>query len=145
MLIISLAFLAGVLALQWCPWLPPVWTFPVMVLVLPLLRVKVARLPAVFIIGLLWAALRAEFAMHPLLPSTIEGKTVILEGKVLEMPRQMSARQLRFLFAAERLDSGNGWTDFPAKVRLDEYATGLNPVAGERWQFAVRLKHDLQL
>jgi competence protein ComEC len=140
MLLISLAFLAGVLVLQWCPWLPPVWTYPVMVLVLPLLRVKVTRLPAVLIIGFLWAALRAEFALYPLLPAEIEGKTVILEGKVLEMPRQMSARQLRFLFAAERLDSGKGWTDFPAKVRLDGYGTGLNPVAGERWQFAVRLK-----
>jgi competence protein ComEC len=140
MLLISLAFLAGVLVLQWCPWLPPVWTYPVMVLVVPLLRVKVTRLPAVLIIAFLWAALRAEFALYPQLPAEIEGKTVILEGKVLEMPRQMSARQLRFLFAAERLDSGNGWVDFPAKVRLDEYATGLDPVAGERWQFAVRLK-----
>jgi competence protein ComEC len=140
MLIISLAFLAGVLLLQWCPWLPPVWTFPVLVLVLPLLRVKLARLPAVVIIGFLWAAVCAEFALYPQLPSAIEGKTIILEGTVLELPRQISARQLRFLFAAERLHSGNGWTDFPAKVRLDRYAAGLNPAAGERWQFAVRLK-----
>ena len=140
MLIISLAFLAGVLVLQWCPWLPPVWTFPVMVLVLPFLRIKVTRLPAVFIIGFFWAALRAEYALYPELPADIEGKTVILEGKVLEMPRQMSTRQMRFLFAAKRMDSGNGWTDYPAKLRLDWYGTGLNPLAGEQWQFAVRLK-----
>ena len=140
MLIISLAFLAGVLALQWCAGLPPLWIYLAVVAVLPFLGRRFLRLPAVFIIGFFWAALRAEYALHPVLAPEIEGKTVILEGKVLEMPRQISARQLRFLFEAERLDSGDGWMDFPAKVRLDWYGTGLNPAAGERWQFAVRLK-----
>ena len=140
MLIISLAFLAGVLVLQWCSWLPPVWSFAVMALLVPLLRVKLVRLPVVFVTGFLWAALRADFALHPQLPSAMEGKTVLLEGKVLDMPRQVSTRQQRFLFAAERMHSGSGWTDFPAKIRLDGYETGFNPAAGERWQFAVRLK-----
>ena len=140
MLLISTAFLAGVLALQWCAALPPAWSYLVAVPVLPLLAWKAGRFPAVFILGFFWAALRAEISLIPLLPAGLEGKTVLLEGEVLDMPRRLSARQQRFLFAAERLDDGGGWSDFPAKVRLDWYGFGFSPVPGERWQLAVRLK-----
>jgi len=132
MLSISIAFLAGVLTLQWCPGLPPVWAgAAVAVAVLPLLRWKLTRLPAMFILGFCWAALRAEYALLPVLAPEVEGKTVLLEGVVLDMPRQLSARRLRFLFAAERLDNGNGWSDFSTRVRLS------NPGGFdyERWLF----------
>jgi len=140
MLSISSAFLAGVLVLQWCAALPPVWAYSALVAALPLLRWKPGRFPAVFVIGFFWAALRAEYILLPELAPEIEGKTVLLEGEVLDMPRQLSGRQLRFLFAAERLDDGNGWSDFPGKVRLDGYGAGFIPSQGERWQLAVRLK-----
>jgi competence protein ComEC len=140
MLLISTAFLAGVLLLQWCAGLPPVWSYLAVVVALPLLGWKPTRFPAVFILGFFWAALRAEVALTTVLPQEIEGKTVLLEGVVLDMPRQLSARQLRFLFAARRLDDGSGWSDFSAKVRLDWYGSGFRPVPGERWQLAVRLK-----
>lgn len=140
MLIISLAFLAGVLVLQWCPWLPPAWSYAAAVTLLPLLRLKPARLFVVFVLGFFWAALRAEYALYPALPAELEGKTLIMKGRVLEMPRQLSARQLRFLFKAEQLEIGNRRISFPAKVRLDWYGTAMHPQAGERWQFAVRLK-----
>jgi competence protein ComEC len=140
MLLISLAFLAGVLVLQWCAGLPPVWAYPAIVVALPCLKWKVSRFPAVFILGFFWAALRAEYALMPMLEPGIEGKTVLLEGTLPDLPRQLSARQLRFLFEAERLDQGSGWSDFPAKVRLDWYGSGFTPAPGERWQLAVRLK-----
>ncbi|HAJ91433.1 MAG TPA: DNA internalization-related competence protein ComEC/Rec2 [Gammaproteobacteria bacterium] len=145
MLSISIAFLAGVLTLQWCAGLPPVWAgVAVAVAVLPLLRWKLTRLSAMFILGFCWAALRAEYALQPELAPDVEGKTVVLEGVVLGMPRQLSARRLRFLFAAERLDNGHGWSNFSTKVRLDWYGTGagfkFRPAPGERWQLAVRLK-----
>ena len=140
MLSISIAFLAGVLTLQWCTGLPPLWACFAAIAVLPFLRWKLARLPAVFILGFFWAALRAEYALLPELAQEIEGKTVLLEGKVLDMPRQLSGRRMRFLFAAERLDNGNGWSDFPGKVRLDRYGSGFMPLQGERWQLVVRLK-----
>jgi len=146
MLSISIAFLAGVLTLQWCAGLPPVWAGAAAVAVLPFLRWKLTRFPAIFILGFFWAALRAEYALQPVLAPDVEGKTVVLEGVVLDMPRRLSARRLRFLFAAERLDNGNGWSDFSAKVRLDWYGSGsgsgfkFRPAPGERWQLAVRLK-----
>lgn len=140
MLSISIAFLAGVLVLQLCSALPPAWIYSALVAALPLLRWKFSRLPAVFIIGFFWAALRAEYVLLPELAEEIEGGTVLLEGKVIDMPRPLSGRRLRFLLAAERLDSGNGWSDFHGKVRLDWYETGPVPSPGERWQLAVRLK-----
>ena len=124
MLSISIAFLAGVLTLQWCAGLPPVWTCAAAIAVLPFLRWKLTRFPAIFIIGFCWAALRAEYALQPVLAQEVEGETVILEGVVHDMPRQLSARRLRFLFAVERLDNGSGWSDFSAKVRLDWYESG---------------------
>jgi len=140
MISISIAFLAGVLTLQWCAGLPPVWSYLAVVVALPFLRWKLTRLPAVFILAFFWAALRAEYVLLPELAQEVEGKTVLLEGEVLDMPRQLSGRRLRFLFAAERLDDGNGWSDFPGKVRLDWYGSGFMPSQGERWQLAVRLK-----
>ena len=100
MLSISIVFLTGVLVLQWCSALPPVWVYSALVAALPLLRWKFTRLPAVFIIGFFWAALRAEYVLLPELTQGIEGRTVLLEGKVIDMPRPLSGRRLRFLFAA---------------------------------------------
>jgi len=140
MLLISTAFLAGVLVLQWCAELPPVWSYAAVVAVLPFLRWRLSRFPAVFVLGFFWAALRAEVALTPVLTQATEGETVLLEGLVLDMPRQLSARQLRFMFAAERLDDGSGWSEFTGKVRLDWYGSGLILAPGERWQLAVRLK-----
>jgi competence protein ComEC len=140
MLSISSALLAGVLALQWCTALPPVWAYAAPVAALPLLRWKPARLPAVFIIGFFWAAFRAEYVLLPELAQELEGKTVLLEGQVIDMPHRLPGRRLRLLFAAERLHDGSGWANFTAKVRLDGYGEALEPSQGERWQLAVRLK-----
>jgi competence protein ComEC len=140
MLIISLAFMAGVLVLQWCAALPPVWSYLAIIAVLPFLRWKYARYPVVFILGFFWAAMRAEYALIPVVAPEIEGKTVVLEGVVLDMPRQLSSRRLRFLFDAQQLESEAGWSDFSGKVRLNVYDASFKPAQGERWQFAVRLK-----
>ncbi len=128
MLILSLAFMAGVLVLQWCAALPPVWFYLAVLAALPFLRWKYARYPVMFILGFFWAAMRAEYALIPLVAPEIEGKTVVLEGVVLDMPRQFSSQRLRFLLDAQQLESEAGWSDFPGKVRLDVQTASVHPV-----------------
>ena len=140
MLLPTAAFVAGVVVLQWCAALPPLWAYTVAPLVLCSLIWRAARLPAIFILGYFWAALFAEHALDPALAPALEGKTVLVEGRVLERPRPVTPRQLRFTFYIERLDAGQGWTDFHGKARLSLYNADFKVANGERWQLAVRLK-----
>ena len=140
MLLPTAAFVAGVVVLQWCATLPPLWAYAVVPLVLCSLLWRAARLPAVFTVGFFWAALFAETALDPELAPAHEGKTVLVEGRVLERPRQISPRQMRFPFYIERLDAGQGWSRFGGKARLSIYSPDFKVANGEHWQLAVRLK-----
>ena len=140
MLLLAAAFAGGVIILQWCAGLPPLWAYSVVPLALISLGWRSARLPAVFILGFFWAALLAEQALDPALDPALEGKTILVEGRVLDRPRQITQRQSRFLFYIERLDAGQGWSDFQGKARLSIYSADFRVASGERWQLAVRLK-----
>ena len=140
MLLHIIAFIAGVLALQFCTVLPPVYVYALVPVALVLLRRPRTRLPAILIIGFFWAALRAEVAFAPRLDTDLEGRTLLVEGTVLDIPRTLSAGKTRFLFQVERMDAGSGWSDFRGKVRLSNYAVIEALESGERWQLAVRLK-----
>ena len=140
MLLLALAFLAGVCTLQWCAELPPGYSYILAVMALLLLRHPVLRYLAVFLLGLFWAALRAEIVLGTQLDASLERQTLLVEGTVLDLPRQLSGGRIRFLFHVERLDAGAGWVDFGARVRLSWYETARVPAPGERWQLAVRLK-----
>ena len=140
MLLLAAAFAGGVIVLQCCAALPLLWAYSVVPLALLSLGWKTYRLPAVFILGFFWAALLAEQALDPALAPALEGKTVLVEGQVLDRPRQITHRQSRFLFYIERLNAGQGWSDFQGKARLSSYSADFRVAAGERWQLAVRLK-----
>ena len=140
MLLLAVAFAGGVIVLQWCASLPPLWIYSVVPFALLLLGWRTVRLPAVFILGFFWTALLAEQALDPALDPALEGKTVLVEGQVLDRPRQITQRQSRFLFHIERLNAGQGWSDFQGKARLSIYSTDFKVASGERWQLAVRLK-----
>ena len=140
MLLLAAAFAGGVIMLQWCAGLPPLWAYSVVPLASLSIGWRTARLPAVFILGFFWAALLAEQALDPALDPALEGKTILVEGRVLDRPRQITQRQSRFLFYIERLDAGQGWSDFQGKVRLSIYSADFRVASGEHWQLAVRLK-----
>ncbi|UCC57231.1 MAG: DNA internalization-related competence protein ComEC/Rec2 [Gammaproteobacteria bacterium] len=136
----TLAFVAGVLLLQLVPVLPPWYCYlPVPVFLAYLCR-HALWLPAVFVFGFFWAAVHAELAFAPELPSRLEGRTVLVEGRAVDIPRHLSGQNYRFAFAAERLHDGESWQEFPLTIRLSWYRTATVPSSGERWQLAVRLK-----
>lgn len=140
MIVKTLAFLAGVLALQFIPELPPWYSYPAVLAAVCSLRWRVAWLPALWVLGFFWAAFHAQMALLPLLDSTLEGQTVLVEGTVVALPERVSNQSLRFLFQADTLNAGNHWQDFDGRIRLSWYRTRQRPQLGDRWQLAVRLK-----
>jgi competence protein ComEC len=130
----------GVIALHTCQTLPGVSSYLLLLPAMLLLRWRVARPVAMFACGFFWAAWQAQLVMQATLERDLEGKTVYVEGVVLTQPQRVSDRLQRFLFAIERLDSGDGWNTFNGNARLNWYAESAAPLAGERWRLAVRLK-----
>jgi competence protein ComEC len=134
------AFLAGVLALQYLPELPP-WYCYAGVFAAPLaLRWRAVWLPAVFLFGFFWAAYQAQRTLDAVLDARLEGRTILVQGTVADLPGKRPNRSVRFLFHTDRLDAGNGWNKFARTFRLSWYQTQEIPALGERWQLAVRLK-----
>ena len=124
------AFLAGVLALQYLPELPP-WYCYTGVLAAPLaLRWCPVWLPAVFLIGFFWAAYHAQRTLDAVLDASLESRTVLVQGSVADLPVKKPQRGVRFLFHADRLDAGNGWNKFARKFRLSWYQTQEIPALG---------------
>jgi competence protein ComEC len=130
----------GVAALHTCQFLPGNHAYLLLIPALLLLRWRIARPLALFICGFLWASWQAQLLMQATLARDLEGKTVYVEGVVLTQPQRVSDRLQRFLFAIESLDDGTGRTVFNGTARLNWYAESAAPLAGERWQLAVRLK-----
>jgi competence protein ComEC len=97
------------------------------------------RLAAMLPAGFLWAILHAYFAVIPDLAG-IEDRTVLVDGVVTGAPERRAPHRQRFLLLATRLDDGTGWRAFRCQLRLNWYGASRAPVAGERWQLAVRLK-----
>jgi hypothetical protein len=78
MLLLAAAFAGGVIVLQCCAGLPPLWAYSVVPPALLLSGWRTVRLPAVFILGFFWAALQAENALDPALDTALEGNTVLI-------------------------------------------------------------------
>jgi competence protein ComEC len=140
MIKVACAFLAGVLALQYLPELPPWYCYTGVFAASLALRWRPVWLPAVFLTGFFWAAYHAQRTLDALLDARFEGRTVLVQGTVADLPDRLPNRSIRFLFHADRLDAGNGWNTFAGKFRLSWYQTREIPVLGDHWQLAVRLK-----
>jgi competence protein ComEC len=141
MILKSLAFLAGILALQCCADLPAGhWYAVATSAALPAWRLPALRLPALVLLGFFWAAFHAQLQHDSRLDSELEGRTLLIEGRVSDIPVRLADTDWRFAFQAERLDAGSGWQSFNRRLRLGWYRAPLQPQAGQRWQLVVRLK-----
>ena len=151
-----ISFLFGILLLQQFSILPDIqwcWSlFLVFSLVLIPYRYRVSRLSILFIIGFLWALLRAHWVLDISLPSELQGKDLLVTGVVASIPLE-DKRKRRFEFDIERVESNNEKISIPhslsnlGKVRLSwyrkrasQYENKIEIKAGQRWQFWLRLK-----
>ncbi|MFC5698490.1 DNA internalization-related competence protein ComEC/Rec2 [Pseudomonas sp. GCM10022186] len=128
------ALAAGLLLLRWMPALPPVWWLAAQLLLgLLLLRGRAWRL-GLFLIGLGWACLSAQWALDDRLAPELDGQVRWLEGRVVGLPAAAGG-VVRF----ELEDLGARRAPLPTRLRLS-WRDGPPVLAGERWRLAVRLK-----
>lgn len=140
MIVASLAFLAGVALVQWFPYLPSPG-YALLPLLLLVFSWRGVRSPGVwFCAGLLWAWGGAAWQLHRSLPQAWEGKDLQVRGQVAGLVERTGDRDLRMRFAVESVLIGDRWQPFSLPVRLNWYATGREPAAGETWRLTVRLK-----
>ncbi|WP_342245741.1 DNA internalization-related competence protein ComEC/Rec2 [Pseudomonas sp. OTU5201] len=131
----GLATLAvGLLLLRWIPSLPPVWwLYFQLVLGFGLLMSRAWR-PGLFLLGLGWACLSAQWALDDRLDSRLDGQVRWLEGRVVGLPSAADG-VVRF----ELSDLHSSRAQLPGRLRLS-WHDGPRVLAGERWRLAVRLK-----
>lgn len=140
-----ISFLFGILLLQQFSVLPDsAWCWALLsILSLPFLSTAY-RLPVLFIIGFLWALLRAHWVLDVALPAELQGKDILVTGVVASIPLEDS-RKRRFEFDIETLEYNKKQRESIGKVRISWYHKRgakykKNLKAGQRWQFWLRLK-----
>ncbi len=138
-----LAFLVGILSLQWFQVLPVVEWSVLLLLALPLaiLLPGYWRLTGWVLAGFCWALLQAQLILDRSLPAELEGQDVLIYGVVTSIPER-DVRRTRFEFEIERLSRAGRIYPSPGRVRLSWYrAARSNSLhAGQHWQLKVRLK-----
>ena len=133
----TIPFVVGVLLLHGSSTVPGLLPMLAGILALFALRWK----PVAFLLlGYCWSGLCVQQALQPELDRALEGKTVRIEGRIEEVALRSSGHALRFLFAIERIDAGNGWQSFPGKAQMRWYEPAPALVPGEHWELQARLK-----
>lgn len=143
MILTTVAFITGVLLLQYQPTLPA----PLLSLLLcPLLYAAwryYSRPPihgiAVLLCGFLWASIMAHLSLHPGLAGELEGRDLQVVGIVESLP-DATAQRTGFRFLVEQILDGQHNYPSPGYVRLNWYRNAPELSPGERWRLLVRLK-----
>lgn len=150
MILGTLSFLFGILLLQQFNALPAiVWCWAlILVFSLPFLpkHFRPAKIIILFIVGFLWALLRAHWVLDIALPTQLQGKDVLVTGVISSIPLEDN-RKRRFEFDIETLAFNKKQFPSVGKVRLSwygkrgrKYTNKIKLKAGQRWQFWLRLK-----
>ena len=138
-----MAFLAGILSLQWLQVLPAIEWSILLFLAFPmaLLLPGYWRLTGWWLMGACWMLLQAQLILAHSLPAELEGRNVLIRGRVSSLPEQ-NFRRTRFEFEIENLSHAGQVYPSPGRVRLSWYHVGQGQDlhAGQYWQFQVRLK-----
>lgn len=139
----TIAFVSGVLLLQFQPSLPaPLFMLLLPVLVLFAWRYRfrwVIQLPVLLLCGFFWAALMAHWAMQSDLPKALEGADLQVIGVIESLP-DVTVERTRFQFRVESLVDNARRYSSPGRVQLSWYRNAPALSAGERWQLSVRIK-----
>lgn len=137
----ALALLAGVLAVQALPSLPPRWLDGVFALLaLGMFLHPRLRLAGCMLIGFAWCALRADAALDARLPRALEGRDFSVVGVVDTLPLRRTDAT-RFSLRIERAELDGAAVPLRGLVRLSWYnEVPAGFAACDRWQLRVRLK-----
>lgn len=141
MIIKAILFVCGNLSLYLFDVLPAVSSLILLALSLPALAAHHRLRPvAVCVAGFVWSSLHGQMLLEQDIPAQLQGRTVLVEGVVMNRPDRRDVRRLRFQLHVNRLHDGTDWQNVNTRIRLDWYDTQEAPASGERWRLAVRLK-----
>ncbi|MBI5450778.1 MAG: DNA internalization-related competence protein ComEC/Rec2 [Gammaproteobacteria bacterium] len=141
----TLAFLAGIVAVQLLPQLPDVrwawWLFPIVIIVcLPWSRRL--RIPLLIGGGFLYALWRADLILSNRLPEALSGQDLQVTGVIADLPDR-SRERVSFTLRVEKIMTDGRPISGPQRLRISWYPrTGYLPAvhAAQRWQLSVRVK-----
>jgi competence protein ComEC len=141
MLYSALAFLAGISAFQYCSELPAAgWWWLSLGVVLTLFPWQWLRVAGFAVAGFLWVWWQVAQITAIQLPAELEGRDVLVEGRVQGLPERLEDGRLRLHFLIEHFSTDDRWQPLPLAARLSWYRRAADIQAGERWQLLVRLK-----
>ncbi len=135
------AFLGGILLLQSLPTLPARSWCLLLLLIVPLSFFSGSRWRPLLLAaaGFLWVLWHAGTILATALPMELEGRDVIVEGIVSEIPRRRERGMTLYLDVQSMSLADQAWP-VPGLVRLNWYGRVSRLQAGERWRLRVRLK-----
>jgi competence protein ComEC len=135
MLRFAVAFLIGICCIHSLPVLPACWPWAWLAVLLLCTAIALrSAVIAALVLGIAWAWVGASVRLAQDLPTALEGVDVVVRGSVASLP-DASGTDPQFEF-----DVRDGIAGVPSRVRLSWYDASERPIAGESWQFVVRLK-----
>lgn len=135
-----MAFLGGVLLVQQLAALPSLWWT---LLLAPLLWQAFRRhplwfVPVFFVTGVMWASFRAGIILDDSLPRELEGRDLVVEGRIVDIPRKAEFGQ-RFELEVTHAELDGAPVHVPRKILLNSRGYSFQPRAGETWRLLARL------
>ncbi|PWK92945.1 DNA internalization-related competence protein ComEC/Rec2 [Fulvimonas soli] len=137
----AIAFLLGVLAVQWLPRLPPGWSLALLAPVAALAGWRWPRLRplALCLLGFAWATWRGGLAMDLRLPRELEGRDVLVTGRVDGLPL-VRDDATRLALTVERAALDGRPLPLHGRIELSWYDRAPPVPPCSRWQLLLRLK-----
>ncbi len=96
-------------------------------------------LASVLLVGFFWSVLHANFVLAQRLPAQLEGKDLVVVGRVVNLPHKDQRRTKFRLQVNQAKLEGNALT-WQGLVQINNYNSGYNIRAGETWKLTIRLK-----
>ena len=137
----AVALLAGAVAVQALPNLPPVWMCAGLAAVLVLLVfVRAAdRIPVWLLLGFAWTLLRADLYLQSRLDDDLHGRDFEVAGQVRGLP-QPGSESTRFEFGIESAALDGETVSLRGPVRLNWYDKPPDILPCSRWNLRLRLR-----
>ena len=142
----TIAFLAGILALQAFKELPELYWLALIFVILFLVLLFNLRYPGLnlklinwLVMGFVWAWFNASWILGQHLPEHIEGKDVVITGHIASIPID-KGRLWQFEFDVLHARFKGHPLALPKYVRLSWYGQPPDLNVGDQWRFTVRLK-----
>lgn len=130
----ALFFLLGIMAVQQLSVLPDAEQCLALLALLGMLVVMKCRRLLLFVSGFLWAVVFAEIRMHDIMPESLQGKEIEVQGYIDGLPQP---EDNRVKFDLVVIDSRE---KLPERLRLSWYFPEVQIKAGQFWRLTVKLK-----